>query len=112
MCVCLSEKYFKTQLDNLSVYKVNRSIATAVLVLKSSSCFEVKNNEYSEAVHTVSQHERLKEIGGVQHDLALVHRSVFKTKKAMKTSLACILIYIQLFEGKRNPHFTLEELQL
>ncbi|XP_031168202.1 uncharacterized protein LOC116059326 [Sander lucioperca] len=42
---------------------------------------------------------RLKEIGGVQHDLALVFLSVFITEKAMKTSLACILIFIQLFEA-------------
>ena len=54
---------------------------------------------------STKSHMRLKETGGVQHDLALVFLSVFITEKAMKTSLACILIFIQLFEGKRNSHF-------
>ena len=51
------------------MYKTNRRMSTAVLAVKSSSCFEARNNKYSETVHKVSQ--EVKEIGGVQNDFAL-----------------------------------------
>lgn len=43
----------------------------------------------------------LKEIGGVHYDLAVAVFIAFITERAMK-NLAGILIFVQLFEGKKK----------
>lgn len=100
-----SEKYLKTQLDNLSVHKATTETFQRQLLLWSPLP-ALRWRTINTVRLSTKPHKRLTERGGEQYDLALVYLTAFRTGKAMRTSLACILIFIQLFEGKRNSHFT------
>lgn len=78
----------------------SRGSTALLLSLKRSSCPDAQEGKKQRSI--LQSLARLEEMGGVQSDSALVWSLHFSDQaEAMRTTLTCILVSMQLFEGER-----------